>query len=109
DDVPAVIPFTKKAVGLWHEWVFDTRVEIRKEEHTEEWRSLLSKRPGLTARLAGVIAAAKGEKVVSYESLGQAIVLISDLLEPHTKAAWALDEAEEVKDARRLLEHLKAN
>ncbi|MFN6983122.1 MAG: DUF3987 domain-containing protein, partial [Brevundimonas sp.] len=101
-----VMGMSQEALGLWREWEYECRVEARKDEHPDSWRGYLSKRAGLSARLAGLIALAKGEKEISKESLSQAIGLVLEVLEPHAKAAWKVQKTERAKSAQRLLHHL---
>lgn len=102
----ATLTLSQDAIGLWGEWVYETRVEARKEEHPDSWRGYLSKRAGLTARLAGITAMAKGEKEISRESLAQAIGLVLEVLEPHAKAAWRIEDSETARAAQGLIQHL---
>lgn len=97
---------TKDAYNLWRDWRADTEEAIRDISLPEAWRSYLGKRLGLTARIAGILAALWGEESISERSMGLAIILVGDVLEAHAKKAWrvqSLDISPAVRLGKALL------
>lgn len=108
EDVPTRLHLSPEAYGLWEEWRYETQVAQRDRELPEAWRSYLSKRLGLTARLAGILSVCRGELgIISYESLARAIVLVGTVLEPHARWAWRVGQVGDLSPAVRLGKKLK--
>lgn len=107
DPLPERLHCTSEALELWREWRFETDKEQYDPESPESWRSYLSKRLGLTLRLAGILSILWGETGgISLDSLARATVLIKDILEPHAKRALRMAQAD-ISGALRLAKRLK--
>jgi len=98
---------SQEAKETWADWYYETQLEARNPEHPEAWRSYLGKRPSLTLRLAGVLAAIWGEPEVSDRTLKAAIFLVKGILEPHARRAWKVGEVGDLSHAIRLARKLK--
>jgi len=108
EDLPTRLYLDPKASELWEEWRYETQVAQRNPELPEAWRSYLSKRLGLTARLAGILSVIWGELgIISKESLARAIYLVGGVLEPHARWAWRIGEVGDISPALRLGKRLK--
>jgi len=107
-EVPQRVSTSPEAYHLWREWRFETLQEQRNPELPEAWRGYLSKRMGLTARLAGILSVLWGEDgVISERSMGRAIYLVKGILEPHARRAWRVGQVGDVSPALRLGKKLK--
>lgn len=107
DGVGRAITTSPQALPLWREWVYQSEVEARKEDLPEAWRSYLSKRPGLTIRIAAILAVARGNPTIATEDLEAAIALVQRVLEPHARAAWAIGENTIPEGAKRLAKRIQ--
>ena len=108
EEVPTMVSPSPEAYRLWKEWRFETLQEQRNPELPEAWRGYLSKRMGLTARLAGILSVLWGEPgVISERTMARAIYLVKAILEPHAKRAWRVGEVGDISPAIRLAKRLK--
>lgn len=83
-----VLGFTEEAQEIWYEWENETERAKRAPEISDAWRGLLSKRKGLTARLALLLSLVwEEEGEISKDSLFRAILTVK-LVEEHTKKVW---------------------
>jgi hypothetical protein len=100
--LPERLTLSQEARVTWKEWVHAVRLEERNPELPEAWRAYLSKRLGLTLRLAGILAVLHGEVEVSARSLESAVFLVRGILEPHARRAWGVGELGDLSPAIRL-------
>lgn len=108
EEVPARVAPSPGAYRLWGEWRFETLQEQRNPELPEAWRAYLSKRVGLTARLAGILSALWGESgIISERTMARAIYLVKGVLEPHAGRGWRIGETGDLSPALRLGKKLK--
>lgn len=108
EDLPTRLHLSTEAYELWEEWRYETQVAQRDRELPEAWRGYLSKRLGLTARLAGILSVCRGELgVISYDSLARTIYLVGAILEPHARWAWRVGQVGDLSPAVRLGKKLK--
>ncbi len=108
EEVPVRVSPSPEAYRLWKEWRFETLQEQRNPELPEAWRGHVSKRVGLTARLAGILSVLWGEPgVISEATMARAIYLVKGILEPHAKRAWSVGEVGDISPALRLGRKLK--
>jgi len=105
---PTVLHLSEEARAEWARWQYETQKAARNPELPETWRAYLGKRLSLTLRLAGVLAALEGEKLVSDEVLSRAITLVSEILEPHARRAWRVGEVGDLAGAHRLAKRLES-
>ncbi|MCS7219040.1 MAG: YfjI family protein [Thermus sp.] len=99
---------TPEAFRLWRDWRADTEEAVRDPSQPEAWRSLLAKRLGLTARLAGILAVLWGERAITERAMGLAILLVGEVLEAHARKAWrwgSLDLSPALRLGRYLFQH----
>jgi hypothetical protein len=106
--LPERLTLSKGAREVWKDWMYEVRLEERNPELPEAWRAYLSKRLGLTLRLAGSLAVLRGECEVSEWALEAAIFLVKGILEPHAKRAWRVGEVGDLSPAIRLAKKLRA-
>ncbi len=108
EEVPQRVRPSIEAYRLWKEWRFETLQDQRNPELPEAWRGYLSKRMGLTARLAGILSVLWGEDgVISERSMARAIYLVKGILEPHARWAWRVGQMGDISPALRLAKKLK--
>ena len=108
EEVPERVSPSPEAYALWREWRYETQLEQRNPELPEAWRGYLSKRMGLTARLAGILSVLWGEPgVISEKSMARAVYLVKGILEPHAKRAWRVGQVGDISPALRLGKRLK--
>ena len=81
------LTFTPEAQEIWSEWESKVERDIRNPDLTDLWRAYLGKRLGLTARLAGILAALWGEAPISATTLERAIAFVL-WAEPHAARVW---------------------
>jgi hypothetical protein len=107
-EVPPRVSPSLEAYNLWKEWRFETLQEQRNPELPEAWRGYLSKRTGLTARLAGILSVLWGEGgIISERTMARAIYLVKGTLEPHARRAWRVGQVGDLSPALRLGKRLK--
>ena len=94
------LTFTPEAQEVWWDWESRVEREIRNPDLTDLWRAYLGKRLGLTARLAGILAALWGEAPISATTLERAIAFVL-WAEPHAARVWR--RAVQGADPHRLL------
>jgi len=104
---PGTMRLSREAKEVWAEWQYDSQLAARDREVPEVWRSYLGKRPSLTLRLAGVLAAIWREEEVSARTLEAAIYLVAKLLEAHARRAWKVGEVGDLSHAFRLARKLR--
>jgi len=108
EEVPQRVRPSIEAYRLWKEWRFETLQDQRNPELPEAWRGYLSKRMGLTARLAGILSVLWGEVgIISERSMARAIYLVKGILEPHARRAWRVGQVGDISPALRLGKKLK--
>ena len=108
EEVPQRVSPSPEAYQLWREWRFETLHDQRNPELPEAWRGYLSKRMGLTARMAGILSVLWGEDgVISERTMARAIVLVKRILEPHARRAWRVGQVGDISPALRLGKRLK--
>jgi hypothetical protein len=108
EGVPQKVSPSPEAYRHWREWRFETLQDQRNPELPEAWRGYLSKRMGLTARLAGILSVLWGEDgVISERTMARAIVLVKRILEPHARRAWRVGQVGDLSPALRLAKKLK--
>jgi hypothetical protein len=108
EEVPQKVGPSPDAYHLWREWRFETLQEQRNPELPEAWRGYLSKRMGLTARLAGILSVLWGEDgAISERTMARAIYLVKGVLEPHARRAWRVGQVGDISPALRLAKKLK--
>jgi hypothetical protein len=108
ESIPERVSPSPEAYHLWREWRFETLQDQRNPEVPEAWRGYLSKRMGLTARLAGILSVLWGEDgVISERTMARAIVLVKRILEPHARRAWRVGQVGDISPALRLAKKLK--
>ncbi len=106
--VPPRVSPSLEAYSLWREWRFETLQEQRNPELPEAWRGYLSKRMGLTARIAGILSVLWGEGgIISKRTMARAIYLVREILEPHARRAWRVGQVGDISPALRLAKKLK--
>ena len=107
-EIPQRVVPSPEAYALWREWRYETQLEQRNPELPEAWRGYLSKRMGLTARLAGILSVLWGEPgVISEKVMARAIYLVKGILEPHAKRAWRVGQVGDISPALRLAKRLR--
>jgi hypothetical protein len=108
EGVPQKVSPSPDAYHLWREWRFETLQNQRNPELPEAWRGYLSKRMGLTARIAGILSALWGERgIISQRTMARAIYLVKGILEPHARRAWRVGQVGDISPALRLGKRLK--
>jgi len=108
EEVPERVSPSPEAYALWREWRYETQLAQRNPELPEAWRGYLSKRMGLTARLAGILSVLWGEPgVISEKVMARAIYLVKGILEPHAKRAWRVGQVGDISPALRLAKRLR--
>jgi hypothetical protein len=108
ESVPQRVSPSLEAYSLWKEWRFETLQDQRNPEIPEAWRGYISKRMGLTARLAGILSVLWGEDgVISERAMARAIYLVKGLLEAHARRAWRVGQVGDISPALRLAKKLK--
>jgi hypothetical protein len=108
EEVPQWVRPSLEAYNLWREWRFETLQEQRNPELPEAWRGYLSKRIGLTARLAGILSTLWEEGgIISERTMARAIYLVKAILEPHARRAWRVGQVGDISSALRLGKKLK--
>jgi hypothetical protein len=108
EEVPWKVSPSSEAYHLWREWRFETLQEQRNPELPEAWRGYISKRMGLTARIAGILSVLWGEGgIISQRTMARAIYLVKGILEPHARRAWRVGQVGDISPALRLGKRLK--
>jgi hypothetical protein len=108
EGVPQKVSPSPDAYHLWREWRFETLQDQRNPELPEAWRGYLSKRMGLTARIAGILSVLWGERgIISQRTMARAIYLVKGILEPHARRAWRVGQVGDISPALRLGKRLK--
>ncbi len=108
EEVPPRVSPSPEAFHLWREWRFETLQEQRNPELPEAWRGYISKRMGLTARIAGILSVLWGEGgIISERTMARAIYLVKGILEPHARRAWRVGQVGDISPALRLAKKLK--
>jgi hypothetical protein len=108
EGVPQKVSPSSEAYHLWREWRFETLQDQRNPELPEAWRGYLSKRMGLTARIAGILSVLWGEGgIISERTMARAIYLVKGILEPHARRAWRVGQVGDLSPALRLGKKLK--
>ncbi|GAA6735386.1 hypothetical protein YIM1627_02040 [Thermus oshimai] len=106
-DLPARLTPTPGAYRLWQEFRFESLRASRNKEESDPWKSYLAKRYNLAARLAGILAVAWGEVLITEDAMTKALVLLHEVLEPHIQAAWQVGEIGDLGPAYRLARRLQ--
>jgi hypothetical protein len=108
EEVPQRVRPSPDAYHLWRDWRFETLQEQRNPELPEAWRGYISKRMGLTARIAGILSVLWGEGgIISQRTMARAIYLVKGILEPHARRAWRVGQVGDISPALRLAKRLK--
>ncbi|AFV76346.1 hypothetical protein Theos_1309 [Thermus oshimai JL-2] len=105
--VPTRLTPDSKAYKLWREVWYDSLTAARSKAESTPWKAYLSKKPGLVARLAGILAVAWGEVLITESAMSRAILLVETVLEPHIKVAWRIGGVANLGPAYRLAKYLK--
>jgi hypothetical protein len=108
EEVPQRVSPSLEAYSLWKEWRFETLQDQRNPEIPEAWRGYISKRMGLTARIAGILSVLWGEGgIISKGTMARAIFLVKGLLEAHARRAWRVGQVGDISPALRLGKKLR--
>jgi DNA polymerase-1 len=104
--IPQTLHLDGEALELWRDFEKGIERAIRDESLPEQWRSLLAKRQGLLARLAGTLTVLWGEDRISCGIIERVLRLVK-VLDAHARRAWQIGAHGGTRLAQKLLEALK--